>query len=158
MICSVLSGTAIRSRMKKRIALLRKILILLDITESQISFVNTDIISLLTILTNNKNLSELGFLNDCLTGIQSNISFDEAWNNAVNSFKSALNEEDKSFLISFGSQLGKSDINGQKSNCELHKLQLECRIDDAREKYKKRGNLYFNLSVLTGVLIVIVLI
>ena len=144
--------------MKNRIVLLEKIQILIDLTQTYIGFVNSDILSLIRTLTENSNLSDLSFLNDCMSTVIETEDFSCAWNKSVNDFRSSLTKEDKDILISFGSQLGKSDTQGQISNCELHKQRINSQIYKAEEIYKKHGNLYFNLCIISGILLDLVLL
>jgi len=144
--------------MKKRISLLLKTLTLLDLVKTYISFINTDVISLLSMLNENEELSELCFIKDCLNEIDDNNDFNTSWKTSVNRFNSTLKDGDKEIIISFGLQLGKSDVQGQINNCELHKQQVLCRLNEAEESYKKHGNLCFNLCILSGILIDLVLL
>ena len=158
LICFAMMGSRIRYKFKNRIVCLEEILIMLDIIRSQICFVNTDIKSLIIMLSNDENLKKLNFLSECKTLMESNNDFVFAWNNAIDSAGSSLNETDIQLLKSFGSQLGKSDVQGQINNCLLHIERFKNRLDDAQLNFKKYGNLYFNLSILSGLLVSIILI
>ena len=131
---------------------------MIETVKTQISFINVDIVSLISTLCENNSFSELDFLYECKNKIGDTDSFESVWTNSVNCFVSPLTDDDKRIIISFGSQLGKSDTNGQIRNCELHINQIEKQIAQAEENYQKYGNLYINLSIISGVMIVIFLI
>lgn len=158
LLCSCLSGAMIKKQMNKRIVLLRKIQLFIEYIDTQIGFMNTDIISLLSSVNSNSNFGDLLFINECINNLSVTDSFEDAWIKSVKNFHSPLKAEDKRILCSFGSQLGKTDTDGQISNCRLHIQQLENQITEAEEHYKKYGNLYFKLGILSGILIVISLI
>ena len=144
--------------MKKRIIILRQFLLLLEAVQTQISFINTDLFSLFSYLSENKSLDELTFVNKCFESLSETDNFELLWTDCVNNFKSPLTKDDSAIILSFGTQLGKSDTEGQIRNCQIHKCQIENQITDAEEKYKKYGNLYLKLGVLSGFLIVIFLL
>ncbi len=153
-----MAGMSARNQMKKRIVILRQFLLLLETVQTQISFINTDLFSLFSYLSENKSINELTFVTKCFESLSKTDDFELLWADCINNFKSPLTKDDSAIILSFGRQLGKSDTEGQIRNCQIHKYQIENQITDAEEKYKKYGNLYLKLGVLSGFLIVIVLL
>lgn len=69
-----------------------------------------------------------------------------------------LKDEDKRLLASFLYSLGKTDVEGQISNAELHVKALEERLLDAKEEKRKLSRLYVSLGFLSGLFAVVLVI
>lgn len=156
LICFVMTGQLLRLQFKGRVEYLEKTILMIEIIQTQLSFVNSDITSLLIMLCENRSLNKLVFIKKCKELINNDIPFEKAWEESIKSFSSSLSNNDKSILISFGSQLGKSDLQGQINNCLLHKQRLEFQLNNAQSQMKKYGNLCFRLGCLSGILMMII--
>ena len=133
----VLTGQYVNIRMKKRIASLRELIVLVENIDSHISYSKSTIQEIienftLSADTKLKTMCELIKHKDC--------NFSDNWRNSVRRFYSddCLNKDDEKILISFGKTLGVTDIKGQNSNCRLHKTMLEKQLKDAEEKLKEK--------------------
>jgi len=84
----------------------------------------------------------------------------QAWDRAVteNIAGTALNEEDKEILLSFGKMLGNSGLEGQIKNIRLTIKQLEVQEKKAEAVRLKNERMYRSLGVLGGLAIVLVFI
>ncbi len=158
MFCALMTGIYIRSLLNDRITYLEKLIEMVEIIRSQLNYSASNIHSLLELLTNQKSFKQMYFLNTCLNELNNGTDFVSSWEYSLSSFKSPLNKEDKEIIVSFGFQLGKSDLEGQLSNCDLYKDRLRLQLDNARKNKEKNGDMYMRLSVLSGVLIVILLL
>ena len=158
LISSILVGLYIRSVFKKRVESLEQTVNMIDLIESQLSYINTDVYVLLELLAHHRGLNQLSFLSDCLTRMSDGEDFDASWQESLQGFVSPLNREDKDILCSFGYQLGKSDLQGQISNCKLHRERLSSQLLQARQSFSKYGNLSLRLPFLCGILLIIILI
>lgn len=83
-----------------------------------------------------------------------------AWETAVRNVikRTSLNGEDEKILISFGTLLGKSDIEGQLKNIKLTINQLKLQESKAEQDRAKNETMYKHLGMLAGAAIVIILL
>ena len=82
----------------------------------------------------------------------------EAWNEAVDSTYSNMNNEDKNVLKSLSKMLGKTDLDGQLKEIELTDNFLNYQIEKAEKERMKNEKLYKTLGFVAGVGIVIILV
>lgn len=81
------------------------------------------------------------------------IPFDIRWERAVNNIprSRALNNSDKELLISFGTKLGKTDVEGQLSHIELYRAMLQKQLSLAEEAAAQKSRLFKTLGLFGGV-------
>lgn len=84
--------------------------------------------------------------------------FYKAWEESIDNMHTYLNSNDLRLLKSFGSTLGRSDIEGELSNIEIYKSDFLKLEKSASEECEKKSQLYRSLGVLSGVFISILLI
>ncbi len=132
-------------RMRKRISSLKQLIILVEGINSQISYSRRNISEIIEDLsfgegTKLKTICEL--INN------KSIDFSENWRNSFMEYSSndCLNEDDKKILLSFGKVLGVTDLQGQNSNCLLHKTMLEKQLKNAEDKLKEKSQINTALS------------
>lgn len=82
----------------------------------------------------------------------------EAWNNAINTTYTNMNNEDKNVLKSLSKMLGKTDLEGQLKEIELTDNFLNYQIEKAEIERQKNEKLYKTLGVVAGIGFVIILI
>lgn len=82
----------------------------------------------------------------------------EAWQSALATSKTNMNNEDLEVLKSFGKLLGKTDMEGQVSQIELTSQFLDTQIEKAEKELAKNEKLYKTLGTVSGLAIVILLI
>jgi len=89
---------------------------------------------------------------------EKSITAAEAWKKSVeaNINNTSLNSEDKNVLISFGSSLGNTDLEGQIKNIRFTVEQLKIQEGKAEEKRRKNEALYRNLGFFGGLAAVII--
>lgn len=100
------------------------------------------------------------FYTDVCNGLEKGgNSFYECWENSVTAIynNSSLQKEDKEILRQLGQELGKSDLQGQKSAFERFFSRIEEQIKEAEEEKKKKGKMYQSLGFYGGILIVLLL-
>lgn len=87
-------------------------------------------------------------------------SFEEIWKQAVDLIpkNSGINNSDRELLINIGSELGKTDVDGQLSHLELCSSLVAVQLSDARETLLKKTRLYRALGLFAGVSIAIIII
>jgi len=82
----------------------------------------------------------------------------EAWNTAIDSTYTNLNNENKNVLKSLSKMLGKTDLDGQLKEIELTDNFLNYQIEKAEIDRQKNEKLYKTLGVVAGITFVIILI
>ena len=157
LISSVYIGLYLRTSLKSRLTALEQTERMIELIETEVNYMNSDIISLLELLSVQKGFNQLVFINDCLSFMKNGEDFDAAWQKAINGFNSALNSADKEILLTFGYQLGKSDLQGQLNNCRLHREKIKSNLSDAENRLVKYGNLSLRLPLLFGIMLIIIL-
>lgn len=93
----------------------------------------------------------LMFLNKLPDKYRPGENFHEIWRDAVSSDKT-IGDEEKQQLLSFGENLGTSDIEGQLMSIESV-IELIKQIEQKRnEEYYRKGRLYRSVGLLFGVI------
>ena len=156
--CSFLIGYQIKSSFTKRVSQLEKCIEMLELISINLSYISLDTVSILEMLINSDNLKEISFIDICLNLVNRGNNFYNSWNEALNSAEMYLKPQDKDILLSFGAMLGKSDIDGQIRNCEIGIQKLSVNLNKAKEQRDKYANLYFRLSIFSGILISLIII
>lgn len=79
-------------------------------------------------------------------------SFTAAWNKAVLTIPKAysLKKSDISLLKDFGSELGKTDVEGQLKHIELYKVMFKKQLADAENEITKKSKLYKTMGFFVG--------
>lgn len=74
--------------------------------------------------------------------------FLSAWRNTVMRYYSddSLDKEDAEILLSFGNNLGVTDVEGQENNCRLHISMIEKQLKTAEENLKEKSRINTALS------------
>lgn len=85
---------------------------------------------------------------------------DFSWNLALEEIKSKyfLKEEDCRIIYNFGFNLGKSDLLGQKANCEMAFSLAKRQFLESDEEKNTKSRLYFILSLLLGLSILLLIL
>lgn len=152
----VMIGQYIAFRFSTRVRLLEKLLLMLDSIENEISYLSRPTTELLEVLSKNSEFGELDFLKKCISLVKSGYSIDSAWSCAVSESR-VLAAEDITVLLSFAEFLGKSDIDGQISNCHYHSELIREKLCRAREKRDRCSTVSRGLGLLTGIGVFIIL-
>lgn len=151
-----LIGIMSAERLKKRASELSLIGYMIDEISILIRFKAMPVYEIATLLKAGKSGEKLDFikkLDDSGT-----TSFSKAWEKSVTECQSPLSETDKALLISFGSSLGTSDIDGQLSTLEMYKTSFKKLEKDALKICEEKSRLYRSMGFLTGAFISVMLI
>lgn len=83
-----------------------------------------------------------------------------AWEGAVeeDGRDAGLTKADRELLRGFGSQLGRTDVEGQIANCRQYGNLLEQRLTEAREAAAAKGRLYMTLGFAGGMALALLLL
>ncbi len=150
-----LTGSFISHKNQKREKILEKILVMLRLVCTQIGYFQSPIDVIIDKLSQNEELKILDFLEICKENLNE-LDFPDAWRVSVE--QSEIHKSDKELLLSFGFNMGTSNIEGQLSNCEMHRELFENKLNSVRDKNRKNGKLYTALGIMTGCLIFVVLV
>lgn len=104
--------------------------------------------------TSGKNVSNLF---EIAKNKMSDLTANEAWEEAVGESQNNLKKEDKDVLKTLSKLLGQTDVEGQISQIEITENFLESKIQEAMEEKKKNEKLYTRLGTIMGLAIVIIL-
>ena len=94
----------------------------------------------------------LSFLGGAAQGIREGTDPATAWSRslAAGGKSGGFSRSDRELLDGFGSGLGKTDVEGQLSHCELFGGLLEEHLQQARADAASKGRLYTTLGVIGG--------
>ena len=70
----------------------------------------------------------------------------------------ALKGEDKKLLTDFGSELGKSDLEGQIKHLQLYQSMFQRQLLSAQNEIAKKSKLYKTMGLFVGVSVALVMI
>lgn len=155
-------GFALSRDCARRPQQLRELQALLQMFENQIVFLS-DVLTDAFERVFRSSKSEVGvFFRAAAEKLSSGgeINAREAWEAAVreNLRKTSLLAEDQEVILSFGTLLGSSDLEGQVKNIRLTVNQLKLQEQKAEERRVKYEGMYRSLGILGGLAVVILLI
>ncbi len=109
---------------------------------------------------NSGEFGELPLLGRVCSRIRNGERVLDAWETAVEEEgrESGLTRADRDLLRGFGSQLGKTDVEGQIANCRQYGERLEQRLTEAREASAAKGRLYMTLGFAGGMALALLLL
>ena len=138
----------------KRRDFLKSFLVFLSLLETNLRYNNSDIFTLVTLSATKQDLKNFCFDNN------KQKPFDEIWNERISELPKefSLKKVDKDMLFEFGSELGKSDLDGQLKHIELYKAVFEKQLSDAEEAIAKKSKLYKTMGFFTGISIALMII
>ena len=97
----------------------------------------------------NESLYLLEFIEEICKKIDISSDFEFVYSSSLNSLKEKyIDGEDKEYLLGFFSLLGKSDLNGQLSNCKLYKTFFKNKLNivEKTEGEKCKTSIALNLG------------
>lgn len=144
-VCSTLIGFTYSQKLHKRKAVLEKFVLELKNCHTQLQYTSAQ----LPILFKN-NFMNYTFCDDK--------PFSDQWNNMLDNFRHILNANDIEVLMSFATNLGTTDTDGELKNIELHTQMLKNNIVDASSDIERKSKLYKTFGLSLGVTIVIFII
>jgi len=100
----------------------------------------------------------LPFLRECAQLMLEGRDLPSCWRRAIEKHTAAIGKEEVAILASLGDVLGQSDLASQLAAIDLARVQLEQRIESARERVISQGSLYRSIGALGGVAAAIILI
>lgn len=133
---------------------------MLETIEIYLNYSNLDICALFSELSENNSYSNLHFIGYIFEKLKIGIDFDFAYKSSLKNSKLTrfLDKNDIDLLNSFYSVLGKSDIEGQISNCRLYKHFFNQKLTTLEKQEKAKCKTNFALSIGSGLIISILFI
>ena len=140
--------------------LLTDILLLISALRNEIEFSRKPILSLLGESNGLYFSKSLSFISECVTLTDKGYDFAKAWEMSVkkDSISYLLSSRDTELLISFGSQLGTTDVSGQISLCVLYEKLFEEKLKAAQKYEERYGKIYRQSGIFVGAAIIILIL
>ena len=142
--------------MRKRISSLNSYIFLVEGINSQIAYSKKNIIQIINELVGSGNISLHSMIE---LAKEKDIDFDECWKDVIVTYSrnDGLNKSDEKILLSFGSALGTTDIDGQNNNCKLHADMLKKQLLSAESELKSKSKIVTAMSICSGFIVLIIL-
>ena len=138
---------------KQRVAVLKEVLAMLSLMETQLRYLRVPVSELMKSLSESSAVSDLKFIGRCSEMLENGSAFSVAWKKSVeedNELKRLLQETYKSLAL-LGDEIGSTDIDGQLSICGYHRHIYTAALKEREEKYKRNSRLCPPLGLLLGV-------
>lgn len=147
-------------RLKKRIKLLTEILLFISAVKNEIEFNRKPIISIFREKCSGNFAKSLSFISECVTLTEEGKDFTSAWEMSIKNDQriSLLSPQDVQLLLSYGSQLGTTDVNGQISLCVLYQKLFEEKLKAAQAYEEHYGKIYRQSGIFIGAAIIILIL
>lgn len=147
-VCALI-GVYLKTKMSKKEKLLCAFANFCESTKSQISFLQTN----LNTLIENEKQSRKGEFSDLLDSYLKKLKSGEQIKKPK-----LLTDNEWEIMSNIFNKLGKSDVKNQEALLENSRLAIAPMVESAKEKNKKDGTMWLKLFICLGVAIVIVLI
>lgn len=158
MLCCYQIGYNQSLKLMKQVKLLREIEKMFVYIKNNISYVAKPLKEIFYELAHSKEFKELDFIETCNDNLKNGEKFELAFVSGVQKSELPLRQEDKELLISFGSQLGSSDIDGEMNKLAFYQDKLKILQKEATEKRDKLAKLYTSLGIFAGLALALVLL
>lgn len=139
-------GCKLSHNLHRRRDFLKAFVTFISSLATSIRYSSADIFTLVNSCTGDDNLSFLLLNENDLD------SFDTAWKNRIDNIPKAisLTKSDRQLLYEFGSQLGKTDIEGQLKHLELYKITFAKQLSSAEDAITQKSKLYKTMGFFAG--------
>lgn len=146
-------GFVLSGKLYKRRDFLKSFTEFISLFATNLRYSSDDIFTLVNSCAKNSNLDLLHFS-------EYDRPFDELWFDKVKqiSFEIPLSKSDISMLKDFGSQLGKTDTEGQLKHLELYEVSFSKQLASARDAITKKSKLYKTMGFFAGSAIALMMI
>ena len=140
------AGFLFSQKLYKRREFLKNFVEFISSLETNLRFNSDDVYLLVNTCAENCGIKTL-FVDDNM-----HLSFEKAWNETVARTAKIfpLAKSDVSLMKSFGTQLGKTDVEGQLKHLELYKVYFQKQLSDAQEAVGQKSKLYRTMGFFAG--------
>lgn len=148
-----LGGRWLAAYQSKRVAVFGDIIMMLTVIETQLRYACLPVSDLLRILSENKGLSELGFIRCTREKVCFGEPFPDAWRECVESETELCRmlSGSAAHLARLGTDIGSTDLEGQLSCCEYYRKIFEKELELQEEKSRRYTKLFPSLGLLVGI-------
>lgn len=140
--------------------MLTEILLFISAVKNEIEFNRKPVTTILRESINKNCSKHLTFIPKCVSFIDSGEDFINSWKNSVaeSNVCSLLNSQESDLLVSYGSQLGTTDVCGQTSMCILYERLFSEKLKSAQAYEENYGKIYRQSGIFIGAAIVILIL
>lgn len=140
-------GLSMSKSLYRRKAFIKSFIVFVDSLATHIRYNTDDIFNLVSMCADSEELKCFEYFSN-----PNNQPFDKLWSKSVLTIPRAysLTKSDADLLLQFGSQLGKTDIDGQLKHIMLYKDFFKKQLDDAEEAIIKKSKLYKTMGLFAG--------
>ena len=147
-----LGGRLIALRDSNKVEAIKDILRMINIMETRLRFSSVPIKELLAEIENG-GCETLTFISVCRNAVENGDPFGEAWRESIlgcRRFCRMLPDESAK-LVSMGSDIGVTDIEGQLSCCNYYREIFAASLSETDEKRKRSAVMFPPLGILLGI-------
>lgn len=157
MTLAVFSATASTKQIKNHTNFVRQCVLMIENVYILLQYNNLTVDEIVDFISDSDNYDLLFFIDDLhrLKG-----DFDSKYTKSINEkqLSKSFDREDKELLLGFFSMLGKSDLNGQLSNCKIYKEFFSKKLDELEKsediKCKNSFAIYIGLGLGISIMII----
>jgi stage III sporulation protein AB len=156
LIISINIGQAIGAKYSNRLNYLQDFKSFINLFKIKIRYSENILENIFLDISKNSSDVIKSILNDTVNNMQ-NFSASSAWEKSINDCLFII-KEDKELFLSFGKELGSTDVIGQIDKISVTQNMLDVKINEAEIEKQKSLKLFKTLGVVCGLAIIIVLI
>lgn len=156
-ISSAFIGINEAAKLKDKCTCTSKMIQMIRQIKIQMNYCVPSVREILQALTEMAEFKPFTFLNKCLESYDE-CSFDTLWEREVRAAGLPLSKEDVMMLVSFGSGLGTTDLDGQIGLCDSFEEKFKMSLKAYETQRDQKSKLYISAGVLAGIGIGIILI
>lgn len=140
-------GISMSKSLYRRRTFLKSFIVFIDNLATHIRYNTDDIFRLVSICSGSEELRCFDYFDK-----PHNEPFEKIWSKSVLTIPRAyaLTKSDTDLLLEFGSQLGKTDIDGQLKHIKLYKTFFANQLSEAEEAISKKSKLYKTMGLFAG--------
>ena len=155
-----LGGFGLANFYSKRISVIKEILLMISVIETQLNYACLPVSDILNLLCESQRFENLGFLIKCRTETENGEPFPSAWKKSVQSEKELcrLLSDYTVYLERLGADIGATDVSGQLRCCEYYRRIFESELAVREETGKKYSKLFPALGLTLGISAAILMI
>lgn len=155
-----LAGKRVASVQERKTALLREIILMINVVESRLRHSRLPVADLLCVLDENKGLSGLGFIKTCREKVCFGKDFPDAWRESIDTETEicGILSDSAEYLLSFGADIGSTDLESQLSGCRYYSEIFGRELEIQQEKSRKYSKVFPTLGALLGISAAILII
>ena len=148
-------GCIFSKNLYRRRDFLKSFIVFLSSLSTHIRYDPSDIFTLVSMCANTDELSCFDFDDKHFLK-----PFDELWIEKVKSVPNSysLTKDDKQLLFEFGTNLGKTDVEGQIKHIELYKISFAKQLSQSEEAIVKKSKLYKTMGFFVGTAAALIMI